>query len=816
MKAIPKRQYRRLHVMAGVLVGVAVGIADSIQDNELVLIPLFVLAPLVACIRATPQQTFYVAALAVGAAIVFGFVDDIWGSRRHTVAIATTLLGGLLAVWLAASRYARDRELAASLPVVRAANRLKVSLATSRIGEWSWDSTTGSVTWDENVTALFGLIDGEFNGTFDMWIRLIDERDREMVRAAVQTAVDERAPFRFDHRCTWPDGSTHWIESIGDVIVDPKTDQVVGGFGLAVDIDERRREIEERTRLLDFERRQRERIEYFARINEVLLRSVDLDEIVRTVTTTVIAGFCDWSAIVVTIDRPRPRPMITVTHRDPAKVRWIEKLLVQYPYNPDGRWGLSAVVRSSKPELVAKVDWNRLSGVDPDVLANVDPTSVITVPLISALGTLGAMQVIRGSNLPPFTEDDLAFVLEIADRVAAALNTAVLFQRQALARAALDTLQTVSGVIASVATTDEIVRAALVHGGQGMRATSGSIFLTNSEGNGELLLKEEVGLADLTRRLAELDAAQQAIAQGGGSVIGTVTTDTGERFVAAAPMQIMNRVVGAIAFTFDDQVEPTTEELLMLATLGSRCAGALERASLYERERTVALTLQNRLLSKLPDTPDWLEACASYVPATGMEIGGDWFQLLDAGNGRLAAIVGDAVGHGLGSAAAMGQLQASFITAIGTSADPLDVLHEVDLFASRGADTLAATAAYVLLEPYGTARYASAGHPPIVYVPAHGSATVVQGGRGSVLGTRRGTGESAPLSFEPGDLIIMFTDGLVETRDESIDEGIRRLMKAADAWRHLSLQELCDSIVQMLTADRSPEDDIAILILRRS
>lgn len=813
MKAIPKRQYRRLHVAAGVLVGVAVGVADFVQGDDLILIPLFVLAPLVACVRATPQQTFYVGTFAVAAAVAFGFVDDIWGSRRHTVAIATTLLGALLAVWLAASRYARDRELAASLPVVRAANRLKVSLATSRIGEWSWDSTTGEVTWDDNVTALFGLIEGEFNGTFDMWIRLIDERDREMVRAAVQTAVEERAPFRFDHRCTWPDGSAHWIESIGDVIVDPKTDRVVGGFGLAVDIDERRREVEERTRLLEFERRQRERIEYLASINEVLLRSVDLDEIVRKVTTTVITGFCDWSAIVVTIDRARARPSITVAHRDPEKVRWLEKLLVQYPYNPDGRWGLSAVVRSGQSELVAHVDVKRLSTVDPDVLANVDPASVITVPLIGAIGTLGAMQVIRGSSMTPFTEDDLEFVSEIAGRVAAALNTAVLFRRQAVARAALDTLQTVSGVIASVATTDEIVRAALVHGGHGLRATSGSVFLTDSAG--ELELKEEVGLADATRRLAEFDTAQLATQQGGGSVLGTVATESGDRLVAAAPMQIMNRVVGALAFTFDDQVEPTTEELVMLATLGSRCAGALERASLYERERTVALTLQNRLLSKLPETPEWLEACASYVPATGLEIGGDWFQLLDAGNGRLAAIVGDAVGHGIGSAAAMGQLQASFITALGTSADPLHVLHEVDLFASRGADTFAATAAYVLLEPYGAARYASAGHPPIVYVPADGSATVVDGGRGSLLGTRNGAGDSAPLSFEPGDLIIMYTDGLVEMRDESIDEGIRRLVKAADATRHLPLQEMCDTIVESLTAERSPEDDVAILVLRR-
>ena len=813
MKAIPKRQYRRLHVVAGLLVGVAVGVADVVQSGQLILIPLFVLAPLVASVRATPRQTFYVGTTAVFAAIAFGWIDDIWGTRRHTVAVATTLLGGLLAVWLAASRDARDRELAASLPVLRAADRLKASLATGRMGEWSWNSVTGEVTWDANTHALFGLIEGEFNGTFDMYMRLIDERDRSVVLHAVNAAVDGRETFRFDHRCTWPDGSVHWLESIGDVLVDEKTDQVVGGFGLAVDVDERHRQVEERTRLLEFERQQRERAEYLGSINEVFSRSLDVDEIVRTVTTSVIPEFADWSAIVVSIDRPRARPSITVAHRDPDKVRWLEELLRQYPYDPDGRWGLSAVIRKGKPELVAQVDLRDLAGVDPDVLANVDPASVITVPLVGALGTLGALQVIRGTNAAPFSNIDVELVEEIGGRVAAALNTATLFQRQIRSRAALDTLQTVSGLIASVATTDEIVRVALVEGGRGINATSGSLYLADD--TGALQVKEAVGLADQVRRDAELRTARQAVDEG-HSVMSTVATDEGDRFVAGAPMQVMSRVVGAVAFTFDDQVEPTPEELSMLATLGSRSAGALERASLYERERTVALTLQHRLLSRLPATPDWIEVAASYVPASGLEIGGDWFQILETGDGRLVAVVGDAVGHGLGSAAAMGQLRASFMTAVANNPDPLHALAAVDLFAGRGADTVAASAAYILFDPAGTAHYASAGHPPIIVVPRRGKVVIVDGARGTLLGYRRTSGDSVTLSFEPGASILMFTDGLFESRRESFDDGLQRLVAAAEASRKLAPQQMSEQIIESRTSGRrSPDDDIALLILRR-
>ncbi len=812
MKALPRYQLRGAHVVAGCLVIVGVGAADIAQSTRLVLIPLFVLAPLVASIRATPQQTLYVGAAAILAAVGFGWVDDIWGSRRHTVAVATTVLGSLLAVWLAASRDARDRELAASVPVLRAVDRLKASLATGRIGEWSLNSVTDDVVWDANTAALFGLLDGEFNGTFDMYMRLIDERDRVMVQEAVDAAVESRQTFRFDHRCTWPDRSVHWVEIIGDVVVDEKTDQVVGAFGLVVDVDERHREIEERTRLLEFERRQRERVEYLASINEVLSRSVDTGEIVRTVTRTVIPEFADWCAIVVSIDRPRPRPLITVAHRDPDKVRWLNELRRQYPYNPDGRWGVAAVIRSGKPELIAQIDLRDLAAVDPDVLAKVDPASVITVPLLGALGTLGALQVIRGSNVPPYSNIDLELVEEIGGRVAAALNTAVLFQRQARGRAALETLQTVSGLIASVSTTDEIVRGALVEGGRGLGASSGSLYLVD---NGALKVKEEVGLADHVRREAELSTAIRAI-DDGQSVVRMVTTEDGDRFVAGAPMQIMSRVVGALAFTYDDQVEPTPEELSMLVTLGSRCAGALERASLYERERTVALTLQHRLLSRLPSTPEWIEAAASYVPATGLEIGGDWFQILETGDGRLVAVVGDAVGHGLQSAAAMGQLRASFITAVANDPDPLRALAAVDLFAGRGTDTVAASAAYILFDAAGTARYASAGHPPIVLVPSRGSPVIVDGGRGSLLGYRKTPAESVTVPFNKGDSIVMFTDGLIESRVDSFDDGLQRLVAAAQKARKLAPQQMNEHIIESMTTGRNPDDDIALLILRRA
>jgi hypothetical protein len=182
------------------------------------------------------------------------------------------------------------------------------------------------VRWDSNTATLFGIDADQFGGTFEDWISLVDERDKAMVQQAVADGVAQRDPFRFDHRCVWPDGSIHWVEGIGDVILAQHSDEVIGAFGLAIDVDERHRAIEERNRLLEVERSQRERMEYLAKVNDVLAYSFDAAEIVRSVTESVVPELAEWCSIVVAVDRIPDRPSITVAHRDPDKVKWAEQL----------------------------------------------------------------------------------------------------------------------------------------------------------------------------------------------------------------------------------------------------------------------------------------------------------------------------------------------------------------------------------------------------------------------------------------------------------------------------------------------------------
>lgn len=796
------------------LAAVVVLVVVDITSDGLVLIPLLVLAPLIACTGGTARGTLAVASLSFAASIPLGWLDDIGGSRRHWVAMVSTAAGGALAVSLAHSREARNRERIASQPIVRRADRLKAALASGRMGEWSWDRRTGSVTWDANTASLFGVGDDNFGGTYDEWLAMIDERDREMVERAVATGIAQREPFRFDHRCRWPDGSVHWIEGIGEVIVADDTDEVIGAFGLAIDIDDRHRQIDEHARLLEVERRERARIEFLAKVNDVLAVSVDVDEIVQRVMASIVPDLAEWCAIVISVDHHRDRPWISVAHTDPAKVKWAEQLLLDRPYDPDARFGAARVIRSGRHEVVNELPPEAFEMPGGDLLAQVGVSAVLTVPLIAALGTVGALQLIRTGDPRPFQPPEIELVDELAGRLGAALNSAVLFARQARGRAALDTLQQVSGRIAAVATTAKIIHAVLAYGSAGVRAHGGAVFLV--DGDGDLKAKEVVGAVDAAAQETQLRVAQQALDQ--ATVIVEDSTAAGPNGAAVGvPLRILNRIIGSLVFTFNDERDFSTEELSMLVTLGSRCAGALERASLYERDRDIALTFQHRLLPALPRLPDWIEIAASYRPATGMAIGGDWYQVLEVGDGRVAAVVGDAVGHGLVAAAAMGQLRASIATAVATDAEPEHAIIAVDLFAAQGADTIGATVAYILFDAHAPARYISAGHVPAVSVPAGGHAVLLEDGRRPLLGFGLPDEHiaSGEFLFGRGDLAVMFTDGLIERRGETIDDGLKRLLHAIDGARQLPPQAMCDTLLEQLTAGQDADDDIALLVIRR-
>ena len=127
-------------LVGGLVLCVAIAITDLVAGSNVILIPLLVIAPLATAVRGTARQTVVVGSVATAFAVGLGWADDIEGSWRHWVAIATTVVGTAIGAWLAVSRH---RERARSLPALRQADRLRATLATGGMGEWSWDSGDG-------------------------------------------------------------------------------------------------------------------------------------------------------------------------------------------------------------------------------------------------------------------------------------------------------------------------------------------------------------------------------------------------------------------------------------------------------------------------------------------------------------------------------------------------------------------------------------------------------------------------------------------------------------------------------------------------
>ena len=256
----------------------------------------------------------------------------------------------------------------------------------------------------------------------------------------------------------------------------------------------------------------------------------------------------------------------------------------------------------------------------------------------------------------------------------------------------------------------------------------------------------------------------------------------------------------------------------MLETFAARGAGALERAELYELQRDASLLLQRRMLPELPTLPVWIDAAAHYQPATGGEVGGDWYQLLEVTDGVVAAVLGDAVGRGIPAAAAMGQLRGVITGAASVDASPARVVAAADRFAAQGDDTMAASLAYALLDrSTSTIRYTSAGHLPAMLVRADGRVEALTKGRGSLLGVRGRTLEPpvADIDFHVGDALVLYSDGLVERRTSEIDDGVDRLRACLEGRGALDAAALCEHIVATFVDPDELDDDVAVFVVRR-
>ncbi|MFC9467667.1 SpoIIE family protein phosphatase [Streptomyces coelicoflavus] len=282
----------------------------------------------------------------------------------------------------------------------------------------------------------------------------------------------------------------------------------------------------------------------------------------------------------------------------------------------------------------------------------------------------------------------------------------------------------------------------------------------------------------------------------------------------AVPLIARGEVLGALDLKRIANPLPFGEDDLLLAReLAARAALQIDNARWYQNARDTALTLQRSLLPSHPPVTGGLEVASRYQPAGGTsEVGGDWFDVIELAGGRTALVVGDVMGSGIAAAASMGRLRTATNTLAALELDPALLLGHLER-TTAGLDQAIATCLYAVHDPHRRqCRIANAGHLPPVRLRAGRPPELLDLPTGVPLGVGGVAFSTTTVDLEPGDRLVFYTDGLVETRRQPLDERLDALLALLEG-PDRPLEEVCDLLLRTL---HEPEnsDDVALLIAR--
>jgi GAF domain-containing protein/anti-sigma regulatory factor (Ser/Thr protein kinase) len=449
--------------------------------------------------------------------------------------------------------------------------------------------------------------------------------------------------------------------------------------------------------------------------------------------------------------------------------------------------------------------------------------SLLGVPLLVSGRILGVLHV--GSLTPRVFDDDDRELLQLAgDRAAIAIEHAQLFEEERADRRRLESLQRITDAALAYLPADELLNELLERITAILDVDTAAILLL--EPSGETLraraakgIEEEVeeGVhipvgAGFAGRIAATHAALAIDVADDADLHNPILRRKGIRSLLGVPLLVSGRILGVLHVgsltprVFDDD----DRELLQLA--GDRAAIAIEHAQLFE-QRLIAETLQRRLLPQELPAIAGLELAARYLPAAGSSLGGDWYDVFELPGGRVVLAVGDVVGHGVAAAAVMAQLRTALRAYAIEEHPAATVVEAVNRMMWELGPVAMTTLAYAVLDPAEEElELVLAGHPPPLLLAADGDAGYLPLQGAIALGAAPGsTYKSQTMRFPAGAMLVLYTDGLVERRGPSIDDGLERLRELAAGLD--DVEAVCTDVVDRMVSDE-PDDDVAAIAAR--
>ena len=702
--------------------------------------------------------------------------------------------------------------------------RWQLAVAAGGVGSFDWDLRTDVLEWDEQVLQLFGYGADDFDGTMAAFEQRVHPDDVQRVRRLLSEAVRSAATFEAEYRLVLPEGTTRWVKARGQVLpgADGRPAHLLGAVYDTTrehDEDARVARVLESMSSAFFSLDRRWRFTHVnAEAERVLQRPRE-----QLLGQDVWELFPD--AVGAEFEAQYRRAMATGEQVNfeayyPAPLeRWYE---VRAWRDPDG---LSVYFLDVTARRLAQQEAEAERAATREALRTAE--AALRAAEASRRAAEAAQREARQAQQ---AAERTAARLALLARVSADL-TATLDAEEAVARLAQHLVPALGDwCIVTLVEAGEAMRdIGSWHAVEAVRPLLEryrEIRLSSLSPSSSSPHSSFLHQALRTQRPVLVPAgATEAIAELLSGEAQDLVRRLAPRCAQVLPLRARGRTVGLVTLFRGEGSGDFSSEVVLTATeVADRAGLALDNARLYGQQQRMSEGLQRALLSA-PVQPDHLQVAVRYRPAaTAAQVGGDWYDAFLQPDGATVLVIGDVMGHDIEAAAAMSQVR-SLLRGIAyhSGEAPAAVLAGLDAAMAGLAVGTTATAVVARLEQdederrrdVTRLRWSNAGHPPPVLLTPDGTVTALSGlGHDLLLGIDpRSTRIDEEVALDRGSTVLLYTDGLVERRDQDFDAGLLRLREAIGELAEEDLDDLCDGVLARLLPERA-EDDVALVAVR--
>ncbi|MEU6541518.1 SpoIIE family protein phosphatase [Streptomyces sp. NPDC047000] len=647
---------------------------------------------------------------------------------------------------------------------------LRQALKEVQVGSWDWDIRTGDLVWDEAALELYGTRPADFTGNIENWMRIVHPDDLPPTLAAAQRAIAEHTVYEAEYRVRRLDGTYGWTQARGRATYDEQG-QALRMVGVGWESNEPRSARDA------------------------------LGGALRHMSDGFVATDTEWHIIFTNLAAEH---MLGFPE---------EELAGRLLWDIASAWQASALEDRCRRAAAGEEPW------ESDVRM---PDSDLTFRLRLVPGPDGHTLYFNDvTERRRMAEEQRASEHAAAGRAARIAELNADLARAVTSQDVVDAVArrfvfpfAASGLLVQVIEHDRLNRVGATGYSEAFLSAIDHRPLGDQDSRDPawdaIVLGEALFFSTPEELIARYPATTRLDAQ------------DDKRAWAFLPLTASGRSFGVCVISFDQPRVLLPEERAVMTTVTALVAQSLERARLYDVESSRSRELQRSLLpQKLPVLPA-CTAAARYLPAgQGAAVGGDWYDVLPLSGNQVALVVGDVMGHGLPEAATMGRLRTAVHTLADLELPPDEIMSHLNSIVDEMGDASYVTCLYALYDP--TTRLCSitsAGHPSPALLHPDGTVLFPHPDPDPPLGAAEPPFETVEIAVPEGSVLVLYTDGLVESSARDIDTGMAELAKLlSEAGKGgglasaAGLEDLCQTLTaRLLALSQQAPDDAALLV----